>query len=318
LAPWVELNVADWTTLTDPRLLRFCFATVGAPDLEAFECCYETWLGYRVRERGHVAPDLAASWGARSAAGRPYVVMSSTSDSDVFIRAVETPAIPHYRPLTTYGWNAIEIIVDDVYGLCERLKSSPFRILDTPHPLAAMPSIHAMQVIGPAQECLYFTMESGDRDVSILPKPQAAVDRPFILVVAGPDFVALHRFYVERFDMKQRPIRASRAGVIVEAQGLGPDDTFPLTTVGLKEHGYLIEIDGYLTGPDRIAGARSVPSGELPFGNAMGSFLVTDLDCACDIVLAPPAKREGCGYAGRPSCTVRGPAGELIELILDN
>ncbi|MEI9992525.1 MAG: hypothetical protein WDM86_21145 [Rhizomicrobium sp.] len=307
--------MADWTTHTDPQLLRFCFATVGAPDLAAFERCYAEWMGYRVAERGLVAAELARSWGTPAAAGQPYVLLHSSGDSQVFIRAVRTPPAPAYRALTTFGWNAIEIIVDDLDALNARLAVSPFRVIGAPRPLAAMPSIHAMQVIGPAQECLYFTTETGDRDASILPKPSAPVDRPFILVVAGPDFAAMHRWYVERFDMKQRPIRASRAGVVVAAQGLGPDDTFPLTTVGLREHGYLIEIDGYLTGEGRIAGPRAVAPGHLPPGNAMASFLVTDLDRVRDIAIAPPARRDGPGYDGRLACTVRGAAGELVELI---
>ena len=86
---------------------------------------------------------------------------------DVHIRAIETAGVPGYRPLTTYGWNACEIIVDDVYAIAKRLTRSPFKILAGPTSLQFMPSIHAMQLAGPAGECLYLTMESGDRAKSI-------------------------------------------------------------------------------------------------------------------------------------------------------
>ncbi len=307
--------MADWTSIAAPRLSRFRMATMGAPDLDRLEHCYVGWLGYRVRERGAVAADLAAAWGTPGIAGRRYLILSSDGADDVHIRAVETDAIPGYRPLTSFGWNACEIIVDDVHALAARLRESPFEILDGPNPLQFMPSIEAMQLIGPAGECLYLTMEGGDRSISILPSPRAPVDRPFILVLAGADFAGMHRWYIERFDLRQRPIRDSRVRIIQRAQGLAPEETFPLTTLGLAEHGFLIELDGYLTGPGRVAGPRATAPGMLPMGNAMASFEIDDLALVADIAIAPPVVRHGLGYDGGLACTVVGPAGELVELI---
>lgn len=307
--------MADWTTQTDPKLLRFLFATIGAPDLEAVERDYTTWLGYSVCERGLVDSELAASWGAPASTRQPYILLRNSPTAEVFIRAVQVPPVSGYMPLTTFGWNAIEIIVDDVEELSHRLARSPFRVLAGPNPLAFMPSIHAMQALGPADECLYFTTETGDRNTSILPKPDAFVGRPFILVVAGPDFGAMHRWYVDRFEMKQRPIRDSRAKIIQDAQNLKPEDSYPMTTVGLRDHGYLIEIDGYLTGQGRIAGPRPQTEGHLPPANAMASFMIDNIEAVQDIAIAPVRQRDGLGYDGRRSCTVRGKVGELVELI---
>ncbi len=307
--------MADWTSEASPRLTRFRMATMGAPDLAAFERCYVDWLGYRVRERGTVDAGLAASWGLAAMAGRPTLTLSSDGADDVHIRAVGTDAIAGYRPLTTFGWNACEIIVDDVHALAERLAPSPFTVLDGPHPLQFMPSIHAMQLIGPAGECLYLTMEGGDRAASILPAPRAAIDRPFILVLAGGDFEAMRRWYVDRFDLRQRPIRSAKVRVVQRAQGLDPDDAFPLTTLGLAEHGFLIEIDGYPTGPGRIAAPRATAAGLLPQGNAMASFAIDDIGRVADIAIAPPVRRDALGYDGCLACTVVGPAGELVELV---
>ncbi|MES2056532.1 MAG: hypothetical protein V4564_11395 [Pseudomonadota bacterium] len=298
-----------------PRLSRFRIATMGAPDLDRFERCYVDWLGYRVRERGTVAGDLAASWGASGMAGRRFILLSSDGADDVHIRAIETDAVPGYRPLTSFGWNACEIIVDDVHALADRLRASPFEIIDGPNPLQFMPSIHAMQLIGPAGECLYLTMESGDRSTSILPSPRAAIDRPFILVLAGGDFPAMRQWYVDRFDLRQRPIRDARVRIIQRAQGLTAEDSFPLTTLGLAEHGFLIELDGYLTGPDRIAGPRKVAPGMVPPGNAMASFEIDDIALVDDIAIAPPVARAGLGYDGGMTCAAVGPAGELVEFI---
>lgn len=305
-------GVPDWTGEAVPRLTRFRMATMGVPDLAAFAGVYVEWLGYRVRERGTVDAGLAASWGLPGMAGRGYVVLSSDGADDVHIRAIETHAVPGYRALTTYGWNACEIIVDDVHALAARLRHSPFTILDGPNPLQFMPSIHAMQLSGPAGECLYLTMETGDRSQSILPSPRAAVDRPFILVLAGADFAAMRAFYTDRFDLRPRPVRDAKVRVVQAAQGLDPDDSFPLTTLGLAQHGYLIELDGY---PARTTRARATPPGMLAQGNAMASFEIDDIARVADIAITPPVRRDGLGYDGDLACSVVGPAGELVELI---
>lgn len=309
--------MSDWTTTSDPRLTRFRFATIGAPDLRAIEDQYSEWLGYRVRERGEVSADLAASWAAPAMAGRPYIIMSTDGAPDDYVRAVQITAVPGYKPLTTFGWAAFEIIVDDVHAVDARLRKSGFQIIAGPTPLQFMPSIIAMQAVGPAGECLYFTMESGDRAASILPQPRSFVDRPFIFVIAGPDFDALRLWYCDRFDLKRRPLRQSKIRIIQEAQGLDSDTIMDMTTAGLREPGYLFEFDAYPTGPGRIAGPRPCTPGELPPGCAMASFGVTDIDLVADVAIMPAVAREGIGYNGRRTATAIGPTGERVEFIED-
>ncbi|WP_375285719.1 VOC family protein [Sphingomonas sp.] len=305
----------DWTSHGTPRLTRFRFATVGAPDVAAAEAMYVGVLGYHVRERGTVAQDLAASWGAPAVAGRPYAVLSTGGAPDDYLRIVETEAVPGYRPLTTFGWAAFEIIVDEVDEVHRRLVAAGVTILAPPTPLQFMPSIVAMQAVGPAGECLYFTTETGDRAASILPRPRSLIDRPFILVVAGPDFDALRNWYCDLFDLKRRPLRESRIAIVQRAQGLAADQIIRMTTAGLAEHGYLLEFDEYPTGPGRIAAPRPHEPGALVPGCAMASLATLDLDRVAPLAIAPPVRRDGPGYDGQRACTVRGPAGELIEFI---
>ena len=309
--------MSDWLTTPTPLLKRFRFATMGAADLDCIEDCYSRWLHYHVVERSVVSPELAQSWGAPAASGATCLVMAPQKGGDVFLRVVKVPPVQHYVPLTTFGWNAIEIIVDDVARLARELAGSPFRILHGPAPLAFMPSIHAMQVLGPAQEVLYLTCETGDRDRSLLPKPASIVDRPFILVVGGPDFAAMHRWYVEIFDLKQRPLRQSRAQVIAEAQQLKADETYPMTTVGLNDHGFLIEIDCYLHGPGRHTSPRPKPPGQLPSGPASITCVVDDLTPFTALSVGPIVRPSSLGYAGQRACTLQGAAGELVELVED-
>ncbi|MGF7149950.1 catechol 2,3-dioxygenase-like lactoylglutathione lyase family enzyme [Sphingomonas zeicaulis] len=307
--------MSDWTSHGDPLLTRFRFATIGAPNIGVIEDQYCNWLGYHVRERGTVDADLAASWGTPASAGRPYIVMSTEGASTDYIRAVQVGAVPGYRPLTTFGWAAFEIIVDDVHEVHARLRQSGFEILAEPKPLQFMPSIVAMQAAGPAGECLYFTMESGDRATSILPSPRSLIDRPFILVVAGSDFDSLRNWYCDLFDLKRRPLRDSKIQLVQDAQRLDHDHVIRMTTAGLREHGYLFEFDEYPTGPGLIAASRPRIQGDLPPGCAMASIATVALDRVADQAITPPVRRDGIGYEGRRACTVLGPAGELVEFI---
>lgn len=307
-------DMTDWTSDGNPLLTRFRFATVGAADLDASACDYES-LGYLVRERGTIPDDLAASWDAPRMAGRRYCTLSTAGAHDDYIRLVETEAPPDYRALTTFGWAAFEIIVDDVFAVHERLKTSAFTIIGEPKALQFMPAIVAMQAVGPAGECLYFTMESGDRATSILPLPRSLIDRPFVLVVAGPDFDALRNWYCDLFDLKRRPLRDSRIALVQTAQGLAPDTITRMTTAGLREHGYLFEFDEYPVGPGLVAGPRPSVAGMLPPGCAMASIATVAMDRVAPLAFTTPARRDEIGYDGRLACTVCGPAGELIEFI---
>lgn len=307
--------MSDWTTDTVPLLHRILVSTVAVPDVGHAQACYADWLGYRPVERGEVDRALALSWGAPAAAGARYVVMAPEGQDDVFIRLVETPAVPGYRPLTTFGWNAFEIIVDDVYALADKLAGSPFEHLAGPTQLQFMPSIVAMQVAGPGAECLYFTMEGGDRESSILPRPSGFVGRPFIVVAAGARFDALLRFYVDNFRLRERPVRKSLVTVLQMAQGLPPDHAFSLSAIGMAGHGNLLELDEYPSGAGFVAGPRPRAEGHLPPGNAMVGFEIADIDPFAPLAIAPPAARPEICYGGRRACTIAGPAGELVELI---
>ncbi len=295
----------------DPLLLRHKIATVTTPDLNRFVRQYDRWLDYKLRERGRVSAELARSWGAPKTAGQPYVLLSSDAAPDVFIRAVRQLKTADYRPMTSYGWNAIEIIVDKPDELCEHLRGSPFAVIGEPKPLGGYPSIRAFQVEGPSGEVLYLTAETGDRSKSILPPPNGAVGRVFIMVVAGPDIEKELDWYSGRFGLARGTVRPAKIGVLQRAQGLTPDDLLPLTTVRLAQAGNLIELDGYSSG----ARPRFVPIEQLPPGVAMASFTVRSLDALQLQFINAPAAHAGIAYAGHRSATARGPAGELVELI---
>jgi hypothetical protein len=295
----------------EPQMLRFRSATVTTQDLAAFERDYAALLGYRVRERGTISRELAASWGAKRMSSRKYLLLSSDASPDVLIRAVDAPAVPDYRPLTTHGWNAIEIIVQDPDQLRQRFTGSPFAVIGEPEFLGGYPTIRAFQVRGPSQEVLYLTAETGDRSRSPLPAPGGEVGRIFIMVVAGPDINALNRWYSERFKLTAGVVNDRSVGVLARAQNLRADQTVPLTTIRLGQRGNLLELDGY----PPTAGARPQARGLLPPGIALVSVAVRKLDALKLDLIAAPRARGGALYRGARSATVRGSAGELLELI---
>lgn len=296
---------------SEPLLQRFRAATVTTPDLATFEADYAARLGYVVRERGRVSRELATSWGAPRVAGRPYLLLSPDAAPDVYIRAVRAPLARDYRPMTTYGWNAIEIVVDNTDATFERVRGGPFKVIGEPANLSGYPSIRAFQVEGRSREVLYLTSETGDRSRSPLPAPNGPIGRIFIMVVAAGDAPGLVDWYARSFGLSPGALRDRPVGVLQRAQGLGPDHLLPLTTARLAQPGNLLELDGYSAN----AGPRRVRRGELPPGVAMTTMSVRSLDALQVPFLSPPVADPGALYGGRRTATVRGFAGELIELV---
>jgi len=301
---------SSWSSAA-PLLQRFEIATIAANDLQWVETHYSRWLDYRVRERGVVSTELAASWGAPAIAGRRYLLMSPDTAPTVFLRAVESPRTEGYRALTSFGWNAIEIVVDDPDELFESMRKSPFRVIGEPKPLVTIPSIRAFQVVGNDEEVLYLTAETGDRSRSVLPDPKGRVGRIFIMVLAATNPRATLDWYADRFAMKPGALRSRANPMINRAQGIDLATSLPIATARLAEHGNLIEFDGY---SDKAI-VRPTAAGELPPGISMTSFAVPNLDAIEVEWIAPPALYPGDAYQGRRAATTRGPDGELIELI---
>jgi hypothetical protein len=295
-----------------PLLTRLKINTVAAPDIGLVESWYTEWLGYAVCERGEISGALANAWGAAAMAGRPYILMQAESGADVFIRAVEIDAVANYKPMNTVGWNAFEIIIDDVYKLNERLVNSPFEIIGPPASLGGdLDFIHAMQVEGPGGDVLYLTCDRVRGPDTLLPVPGAFVGRPFIVVLAGNGVDTVQSFYNEKFAMKREDDMQTTIGVVANMQGLPEDHVFDMGFMALAETGNFIEFDGY--GDDR--GQRPQTAGQLPPGCSTVSFSVDNLD-AFDLEFVGDAVTDASlAYGGGRARTARGPVGELIELV---
>jgi catechol 2,3-dioxygenase-like lactoylglutathione lyase family enzyme len=283
-----------------PLLGAIRAVTTCVTDLDRVVQVYEDWLGYRPVERGEVPPAAASGWRAPACAGRRYATLAPESGEACYLRFIESEQAEGWSALTTHGWNATEIVVQDVDALSARLSGSPdFTIIGEVMPLGRFSMIRAMQVLGPAGECLYFT-EVGPGSGLTLAPALSFVGRVFIVVAGGPDLRALFEAY-GRFDNSVDPPVSTPVRVVSRANGLDPETPIAHGLVRLGR-GTLIELDGY---PPQTRPRRRT-DGELPPGMAMVSFDVSRLEGGTTPALLP---------SGGHSQTLVGAAGEWIELV---
>jgi catechol 2,3-dioxygenase-like lactoylglutathione lyase family enzyme len=284
--------------------------TTTADDLDAVEAAYTRWLGYRVVERGEVAPETARAWGAPALAGRPMLALEPESGEPTYLRFVQQQLPGGFKACTSFGWAATEIIVQDAYALAERLAGSPFRLVGEPRPLDSSEAIHATQFLGPAGEMLYFAMLKRPLPGVEMPTARTFVDRCFIAVLGASDLPASARFFEKTFGAPANPRFNGRIRTISVQNDLPPESRYDLTTVELSA-GSKIEIDQYL----EFARPRPRPAGGLPAGMAMVTFECRRFDRFTPSMLAPPAPAQAPPHKGRRTGVITGAAGELIELV---
>jgi len=269
-----------------PQLGRILEVTYTVPDIAAIEDAYTRWLRYRVIERGEVSAGQSATWAAPALRGRGYVALAPPSGESVVLRFITEP-LARWRALTSHGWNVSEIVVQDVDALAAELRDSPFHVIGAPASLTRFPMIRAMQVIGPAHECLYFT-QVGEGSGLDLARAESYVGRVFIVVAGGPDLPAMFETYASYANEVDPPVETP-VRVISSANDLPPDTLHAHGLIKLG-HGSLIELDQYpaMTKP------RFTPPGSLPSGMAIVSFEVT---------------------SAMSDKLVRGAAGELVSFV---
>ncbi|WP_417613923.1 VOC family protein [Parasphingorhabdus sp.] len=280
------------------------------PDLEVANKDYRDVLGMQIVENGILSSDLAGSWGCQNSAGAKMSVLQPASGAKCFIRLVEQPDHPDFKPTMTYGWAAYELSVQDVFGWPDRLQGSGFDIVGPPKELEGMPFFVPMQVLGTGREMIYLNEVREDMPSTDLPKAQSRTDQIFIVILASPDRAETVRWYEEKLGFDAADTFSLAYSMINNAFGLPADTRSDLTMV---QSGRLpiVEVDHY----PATATIRTRHDGMLPPGNALVTLAVDDFRNIDVDWITPPEKRETMPYNGRRSATVKGPAGELLELI---
>ncbi|HJP04673.1 MAG: hypothetical protein CL799_05885 [Chromatiales bacterium] len=272
--------------------------TVSAPDLAVIERAYGEFLDYRATRRGKVSPGEAEAWQAGQLAGAPLLIMSPATTDDFEFRFIQQPIDSKYVPLTSYGWNASEIIVRDVDAMAERIKGSPFETVGEPRNLSFSDDIRAMQLRGPASEIVYLTEFKKPVPGLSVPRARSDVDRTFIVILGGRSMDELQDYYHDTFGVPRAPVVESRITMLSKALGVSIETEYPIAAMALEGES-LIEADEM---PAQV-GPRRQEDGLLPPGIAIVGF-------DCDAI--PPGATPVEGTPGR--YIMLGPTGEIIEL----
>ena len=291
-------------------------ATLSVADLDRSLGLYTSWLDYTIDERGKLETALAKSWGADAAAGRPYAVLRPASRHNIFLRLVQVDRVPSFVPLTSYGWAAIEICVQDVLDANERLHKSPFEVIGPPREIEGLDAIYPMQIKGPDGEIVYLTQIRDDLPEFDLPRA-AATDRSLVHPGNG----------LFRHGCIAGLARSSRRGLPSDAGAWRSFIRCSLKRSGTPES-QLYAISTMVHGRDVFleldqlpAGATTRPrhAGDLPPGVALGSFWHPDfaaIDQRCqDEWITPPERYDSAIYLGKRAATMRAPDGTLVEMI---
>ena len=283
---------------------------VTTPDLDMALADYEGTLDMKLVERGTVPDALAASWGVPESAGQPMATLQPKSGAHCFIRLVQQPDHPDFKPTRTYGWAAYELTVQDVFGWPDRLVGSGFDIVGPPKELEGLPFFVPMQVTGRGKEMVYLNEVRENTPSSDLPHAQSLTDHIFIVILATPDRAGTVAWYRDTLGLDEADTYTLEYTMINDAFG-APEGTQSDLTMVQNGRLPIVEVDDY---PDE-ATPRARHTDMLPPGNALVTLAADNLDALdCDWI-TPPAVQAGPLYDGRRAATLIGPAGEILELI---
>ena len=284
--------------------------TITTPDLDLALTDYRDRLGLTIVEQGTLPSDLTASWATPASAGARYALLQPISGAPCFLRLVEQPTPADFKPTRTYGWAAFEITVQDVYNWPAKLSGSGFDIVGPPKEIEGLPYFIAMQMTGRGREMIYLNEVRQNTPSSDLPKAASPVDHIFIVILACADREAALDWYRDRIKLDIGGSYTIEYTMINKAFGL-PDGHQSTITMAQKARLPIIEVDGY----PQAATVRPGPADALPAGNAIVTLAVDSLDALALDWITPPVVRNGPLYANGRAAAVRGPAGELLELV---
>jgi catechol 2,3-dioxygenase-like lactoylglutathione lyase family enzyme len=295
------------------KLLRhIAMVTHCVPDLDAVVAAWQQYLGFRALATGVIGDEQAAAWDAPGAAGARFALLGPASGQESWIRFVETADPGGYGPPMTCGWNATELLVQDVDALARSFRGSPFTVLGGPGDLYPRPRApRAMQVRGPSGELVYFTrLLPGGSRYGLKPA-KSPVDRTFIVTVGGRSSDAMQDFYGGTVGLRVMDRMPFINTILAHGCGVPPHTVFPTSVARIPGRSFLVEMDEY---PPTVADRPRRP-GCLPPGMAMVSFHVERLDAVAVPLRAPARTCDAPGYGGRRTGVITGAAGEWLELI---
>ena len=288
------------------NLGKVAAVTISTSDLNRIVEVYQEFLKYRITKSGQITVKESSAWGAENITDADYVVMQPEKSDDFSFRFIHQPDQSNYIAFKSAGWNAAELIVEDVDGLAVKLENSPFKIIGAPADLSFTKDIRAMQVMGPANEILYLTQFKKIVPEFDSPKPRCFVDQTFIVVLAGKSLDEMQDYFHENFALTKATIIESRIRSISRVFNYPEDTKYKAAALTLKGQS-MIELDEL----PKEGSKRSSLEGYLPAGIAMVSFYYYESSEKCKNTYLSNLPN----HALRRCSVKRGITKELIELI---
>lgn len=290
-------------------LKTIVMVTILTLDPAAAVSAWQEAFAYRTVAAGTVSPGLARSWSASAETGSDWVLLQPEGGDAVNVRFLRTDSAAGYAAMRNEGWSAIELLVQNADRMAAELPASGFQVAAGPAYLSASKTVRALQATGPSGELVYLSeIIDPARNSVATRKARTRVDSIFIVVAGTRDLNASRDFYRNRLGLRVSEVFGFRIEVLSRAWQL-PDDTEHELALAYLAPGQAIELDRY----PEAAEAAPATNDRLPGGVAMVSFLVDTLP-ARDL-LATPGRDPAPPYNGRRHGVLRGPAGELLELI---
>ena len=285
-------------------------ATIATTNLDASLEAYQSVLGYELVAREYLSAHMADHWGLADLAGARLALLRPKSGVPVFFRFLEIEG--GERPEKPVGWFALEICVDDVETLYERLiEGDAFKPFAKPMPLAFTDRVYPMQCKGPAGEILYLNQVRGSLPDIDLPIASSFVDHLFIAILSTPNMEGSIEYYRELLGVSVNERHEIAYKTLNRVHGLPLDTRHKLATLGAPRHVGL-EIDEYPKASARPNLDKPEIIGE---GILMVSFAMPSLAALPDSEMGKPGSFKSAPYNGAQSLITRGPANERIELI---
>lgn len=288
---------------------RLALGAVCVPDVDAALQLYAGLLEQDIIADSAVSADEASAWQAPRLLGARSVVMQPPSKAPVYLRLIEQPDPPDYKPGTHFGWAALELSVKSADDIYQRLLKAKTPIIAPPKALSFTDKLYPMQVRGPGGEAIYLNEVRGNLPSSDLPMAECWVDKLFIAVMGCRDMAASLNFYNALLGTGIGGQWEMPYSVINAAFELPATTAHKLATVA-DGRTVLFEADHY----PAAATPRPTDSGRLPQGVSMiGVRMPQPLKNAT--WLMPPSVRPQAPYFGTTVGVVRGLDNELLEVI---
>ena len=281
-----------------PRIGPVALCTLIAADGQAATDAYTRYMHQQVVAAGELDADTAGALGYPQLTGNRHWILANQQGRE-WLQILEYPQASPRDSLTSFGWLALEVLVEDVDRLASTLTSSPFELLRPPADLDVSDKIRACQVRGPTGEILYLTQISGEVPPFELPSCSAPVDHLFIPVLSTPSrersltqYATISTTTGLNFETK--------ISVVNQARGFDLDHRHPVATLQLAGQA-LLEID-------EIAHTLNAPAG------INSGMACVALHCSASADTNAYTAEQG-PFSGHQVSSHRGCAGEHFTLV---